>query len=84
MNTYSNQMTLHGVHPAQPGLHMGGMVGGYYPPTVGLGNFNPGSIPGMSGSPSGFGMSMGQMGQMLGTHGSNWYGRPTIQGIQKW
>ncbi len=81
MNTYNNQMTLHGVLPAMP-FPAGRIVGGYQP-TVGLGNYNPGSIPGMSGSPGGFGMSFGQMGQMLGTHGV-WYGRPTIQGVQKW
>lgn len=80
MNTYTNNMTLHGVLP-QP-LSAGRIVGGYRP-TVGLGNFNPGSIPGLSGSPGGFGMSLGAIGQMLGTHGL-WYGRPTIQGVQKW
>lgn len=80
MQAYTNNMTLHGVIP--PGPFPAGRAVGGYRPTVGL-NFNPGSIPGLSGSPGGFGMSLGAIGQMLGTHGL-WYGRPTIQGVQKW
>ncbi len=79
MNTYNNQMTLHGVLPSMS--FPVGQVGNYWP-TVGLGNYNPASIPGMGGSAGGYGMTFGPMGPM-GTNGVM-YGRPTIQGIQKW